>query len=218
MELGVLGGTFNPVHLGHLRAAEEVREALGLDRVLFIPAKIPPHKGGVRIAPPEVRFELVRDALAGNPHFEVSDLELGREGPSYSVDTLEDLRRGMACRDRLWFLLGADAFREIHTWHRYAELFALADIAVMRRPPLGSDPAPPPDLSGQFSRSDSGLRHVSGREVRFVAVTLLDISSTRIRAALSEGRSVRYLVPEPVREKLETLGREHSDWFAGSDE
>ena len=218
MKLGILGGTFNPVHLGHLRAAEEVREALGIDRILFIPAKLPPHKGAARIAPPEIRLELVRDALAGTPYFEVSDLELRREGPSYSAETLEQLRRRMAPGDRLWFLVGADAFREIHTWHRYPELFALADIAVMRRPPRGPDPAPPPDLSDQFSPSETGLRHVSGREVRFVPVTLLDISSTRIRGALSEGRSVRYLVPESVREKLETLGREHPEWFSGSDE
>jgi nicotinate-nucleotide adenylyltransferase len=218
LKLGVLGGTFNPIHLGHLRAAEEVREAVGIDRVLFIPAKVPPHKGAAGIAPPEVRFELVRDAVAGNSCFDVSDLELRREGPSFSVNTLAHLRAHMAPGDRLWFLLGSDAFREIHTWHRYPELFALADIAVMRRPPGGADPVPPRDLRELFSPSEGGFRHVSGHEVRFVPVTLLDISSTRIRGALIEGRSVRYLVPEPVRQRLEALGREHPEWFAGSDE
>jgi nicotinate-nucleotide adenylyltransferase len=134
------------------------------------------------------------------------------------VDTLTQLRRSVNPGDRLWFLLGADAFRDIHTWHRYPELFPLADFAVMRRPPNNSLLAPPPRISDQFTPSDNGFRHASGREVRFVPVTLLDISSTRIRRALAEGRSVRYLVSEAVRERLETLSRDHPEWFAGSEE
>lgn len=216
MELGIFGGTFHPVHLGHLRAAEEVREALGLGRVLFVPAKLPPHKDARAVAPPEVRLDLVRRAVEGNPAFGVSDLELRREGPSYSVDTLREIRAGLAPGDRLWFLVGSDAFREIHTWHRYPELFALADLAVMRRPPQAAPPQPPPALAAEFSPVPGGLRHRSGRQVCFVPVTLLDVSATAIRRALVEGRSVRYLVPEAVRGELERLGRTHPHWFSGS--
>lgn len=213
MELGIFGGTFHPVHLGHLRAAEEVREALGLARVLFVPAKLPPHKDARAVAPSEVRLDLVRRAVAGNGAFAVSDLELGRGGLSYSVDTLRELRDGLAPGDRLWFLVGSDAFREIHTWFRYPEIFTLADLAVMSRPPEAAPPPPPSALAGDFTPFPGGLLHRSGREVRFVPVTLLDISGTAIRRALVEGRSVRYLVPEEVRGELERLGREHPHWF-----
>lgn len=201
MNVGVFGGTFDPIHLGHLRVAEEVGEALGLDRVLFMPARLPPHKTGVEI-PPEMRLEMVRRAVAPNDRFEASDLELRREGPSYSVVTLKELRRTLSPGDRLWFLLGEDAFREIHTWHRFPEIFEEADLAVMRRPPGAGELRPPASLAWEFRPTESGFRHRSGREVRFVPVTLLDISSTRIRRDLEEGRSVRYLVPDSVLECL----------------
>jgi len=216
LSLGVFGGTFNPVHLGHLRAAEEVREALALERVLFVPAKIPPHKPGKGIAPPEVRLDLVRRAAHGNPWFEVSDRELRRSGPSYSVDTLTGLRREAGPGARLWFLVGADAYREIHTWHRYPELFRLADVAVMHRPPDPGPRSPPAGLEADFEPAPAGFRHRSGREVRFVSITLLDISSTAVRQALAGGRSVRYLVPDTVREELERLAAQRPTWFAGS--
>jgi nicotinate-nucleotide adenylyltransferase len=203
LKVGVFGGTFDPIHLGHLRVAEEVREALGLERVLFVPASIPPHKMQAAVAPPPLRLEMVRRAVVGNPRFEVSGVELEREGPSYSIDTLRELRGGLGPRDRLWFILGEDAFRDIHTWHRFSELFSEVDLAVMRRPPHGlRELAPPASLAGEFQALPSGFRHRSGREIRSVPVTLLDISSTRIREALAVGRSVRYLVPEPVLDLL----------------
>lgn len=215
MQLGVLGGTFDPIHLGHLRVAEEAREALGLDRVLFLPARIPPHKVSRRVTPPVVRLELVQRAVANNPGFAASDLELNRAGPSYSVDTLAELRRGLGPDDRLWFLLGEDAFREVHTWHSYAELFHLADIGVLRRPPAGAPP-PPPDGAGSFTPIPGGYRHDGGREVRFIDVTLLDISSTRVRQALAAGRSVRYLVPESIWPSLAEWRQDHPEWFVES--
>jgi len=205
------------VHLGHLRAAEEVREGLGLDRVLFVPAKIPPHKPGRGIAPSEVRLDLVRRAVSANPGFGVSDLELRRPGPSYSVDTLADLGAEAEPGGRLWFLLGADAYREIHTWNRFPDLFRLADVAVMRRPPDAECESPPRGLEGEFVPTGSGFRHRSGREIRFVPVTLLDISSTAVRQALSAGRSVRYLVPEVLLGELVRLAAQNPEWFAGSD-
>ncbi|MDF1553324.1 MAG: nicotinate-nucleotide adenylyltransferase [Deferrisomatales bacterium] len=214
MQLGVLGGTFDPVHLGHLRAAEEAREALGLDRVLFLPARTPPHKVSRRITPSAARLELVQRAVADNPGFAASDLEVNRDGPSYSVDTLAELRRDLGPDDRLWFLLGEDAFREVHTWHNYPELFRLADIGVLRRPPTGAPP--PPGGAGPFTPTPVGYRHGGGREVRFIDVTLLDISSTRVRRALAAGRSVRYLVPEPIWPVLTEWRRDHPEWFAES--
>ncbi len=209
VKLGVFGGTFHPVHLGHLRAAEEVREALGLERVLFVPAKIPPHKEAGGIAPPEQRLEMVRRAVADNPRFEVSDLELRRSGPSYSIDTLQALRSELGARAELWFLLGSDAFREIDTWHRYPEIFAVADLAVMSRPPHPGRSAAPKGMAEFLTPTDGGYRHVAGRQVRFVPVTLLDISSTEIRRALAEGRSVRYLVPDAVLPELQRSGPPH---------
>jgi nicotinate-nucleotide adenylyltransferase len=204
VNVGVLGGTFNPIHLGHLRVAEEARQALALDRVVFVPSRIPPHKAAAEVAPPEVRLAMVRRAVETNPLFEVSELEFDREGPSYSVVTLRELRRTLAPADRLWFLMGEDAFRDIHTWHRFPELFEQADIAVLRRPPAAGELKPPPSLAWDFAPAESGFRHRSGREVRFVPVTLLDISSTRIRKDLAEGRSVRYLVPDRVLACLTT--------------
>lgn len=215
MELGAFGGTFNPVHLGHLRAAEEVAEALGLTRLLFLPARVPPHKAGAGLLPAATRLELLGRAVADNPRFEVSDLELRRSGPSYSVDTLTELRRGLGPGDRLWFLVGADAFRELHTWHRFPEVFGLADLAVMRRPPDTAPLAPPTALVGEFAPSPDGYRHASGREIRFVPVTLFDISSTQVRRALGRGSSIRYLVPDVLREPLEALARAHPPWLGG---
>ncbi|WP_084318616.1 nicotinate-nucleotide adenylyltransferase [Deferrisoma camini] len=214
--VGVFGGTFNPVHLGHLRAAEEVADALGLERVWFVPARVPPHKGAESLAPAEARWGWLRESVAGNPRFGVSDRELRRAGPSYTVDTLAEFRREMGRDQRLWFLMGADAFREIHTWHRYPELFALADLAVMRRPPDEGPLLPPPALREEFEPTAHGYRHASGREVRVVRVTPLEISSSTIRALLAQGRSVRYLVAEPVRASLERAASQHPEWFRGS--
>lgn len=212
----MFGGTFNPVHLGHLRAAEEVREALSLDRVLFVPARVPPHKGGEPVAPAEVRLELVARAVEGNPGFGVSDAELRREGPSYSVDTLAQMGGAAGPGGELWFLMGADAYREVHTWHRYEDLFGLANVAVMRRPPEDGPLPPPLGMAERFRPSAGGFRHGSGREVRFVDITLLDVSSTQVRRALARGRSVRYLVPEAIRPSLEALVRDNPHWFAES--
>jgi len=201
--LGLFGGTFDPIHLGHLRVAEEAVDALGLDRMLFVPARIPPHKRRHDLSDPARRLALVRAAIRGNPRFGVSGMELTRAGPSYTVETLKALRRGKRAPERLWFLLGCDAFREIGTWHRYEEIFALADLAVLRRPPDDALPPPPDALAAKLLPTKEGYRHrESGREVRFLSVTNLDISSSAIRSALAEGRSIRYLVPEAVRRAL----------------
>ncbi len=213
----MFGGTFNPVHLGHLRAAEEVREALGLGRVWFVPSRIPPHKTSHGILPPEVRMGWVERAVAGNPGFAVSSVELERDGPSYSVDTLGELARQAGPGRRLWFLLGVDAFLEIHTWHRVDDLLSQVNLAVMRRPPHDGPVQPPGPLRDVLRPVPGGFRHRSGTEVRFVPVTRLDISASRVRAALAAGRSVRYLVPESVRQAIEAWRDEHPNWPARSE-
>jgi nicotinate-nucleotide adenylyltransferase len=211
--LGVVGGTFNPIHLAHLRVAEEVREALGLDRILLIPSADPPHKGA-GLAPAEQRLEMARLAAASNPRFEVLPLELGRTGPSFTVDTLGQLGRERP-GDRLWFVIGSDAFAELDTWYRPEALFELASFAVVRRP--GHDGRPlgallPPRLAGLFEMTADALIHASGHEVREIPISQLDISATDIRRRIARGASIRYLVPDAVREYIEkhALYREDS--------
>lgn len=194
-KLGVFGGTFDPVHLGHLRPVEEVAEALRLDRVLFVLSARPPHKGGKTDAPAEDRWRMLQLALEDNPRFVPSDLELRRPGPSYAVDTLEYLMGEH--RGDLYFILGEDAFREIETWKDYKKLLGLCHLAVMRRTEE--------DL--EYLLTTLGYKRFSpgvylGGNKKFVfltPVTPLEVSATMVRDLVRTGRSIRYLVPEPVR-------------------
>lgn len=207
---GVFGGTFNPVHLAHLRAAEEVVEALGLRRMLFVPSAGPPHKpagGDDPIAPAELRLAWLREAVAGNPRFEVDALEIERGGTSYSVDTLRALSARLA-PERPVFVIGWDAFLEIDTWREPAALFALADFAVMTRPPVSGASlhgSLPSCLRDAVRVADDGrsAAHAAGEGwIRLVPVTPLDVSASEIRRRLREGRSVRYLLPERVHDAV----------------
>jgi nicotinate-nucleotide adenylyltransferase len=184
VSLGILGGTFDPIHLAHLRIAEEVREALALARVLFVPAADPPWKRAA--ASFADRLEMVRLAVAAHPAFEASDLEGGRPGPSYTVETLEELQRRLPDQ-RLWFIVGADAFAEIDRWHHAERLFELAAFAVVERPGCeGVGVAVPP-----------------GAEVRRVRVPLLEISASDLRRRVARGASLRYLAPDAVIDYIE---------------
>jgi nicotinate-nucleotide adenylyltransferase len=205
---GVFGGTFNPVHLAHLCLAEAAREALGLSRVCFVPAAVPPlkHRG---LAAASERLEMVRLATASNAAFEALDLELERPGPSYSVDTLRELQG----RAPLWFLIGSDALRELDLWHRPDELLGLASLGVVCRP--GSE-GPllellPERFRGQFREGERGLEHESGREVRAIPFSALEISASEIRARRASGRSIRYLVPDAVLDYIEKHGLYRED-------
>jgi len=202
LRAGLFGGTFNPIHLGHLRAAEEICEALTLDRMVFIPANIPPHKEGHELAAPTVRERCVAAAISENPLFELSRVELDREGPSYSIDTIKHFVAEYSGAE-LWFIVGEDAFAEIGSWYQFKELFSLVNIAVMSRPPGIKAHILPSIMEEEFFAEEWGYIHSSGNAVRFVSVTPLDISSTAIREAIRAGRSIRYLVPETVREILE---------------
>ena len=215
--IGILGGTFDPVHVAHLRVAEEAREALALDRILFVPAATPPHKSGHRISPAADRLAMLRLAVAGNPRFRVSPMEIERRGRSYSIDTLRTLRAQLPAATRITFLVGLDQFREIGTWKEYGDLFALADFAVLSRPSyrLTSPRALLPvavrsDFCYQSDRRT--LLHESGNRVLFLNVTALEISATDIRRRASQGQSIRYLVPGGV----ERYVRERALYARGS--
>lgn len=210
--VGLFGGTFNPIHLGHLRAAEEVAEALGLDRVAFIPSNVPPHKrerDGDPIASAALRLAWVEGALAGNPRFGIDRVELDRSGPSYLVDTLTAIRARDPEGPPPVFIVGEDAFAEMGDWRSPRELFALADFAVMTRPPgrlLDLAARIPAAVRDQFRfESEGQIAHhrTQGTRIDRVAITALDISSSRIREHCREGRSIRYLVPESIRASIE---------------
>ncbi|NLI80555.1 MAG: nicotinate (nicotinamide) nucleotide adenylyltransferase [Deltaproteobacteria bacterium] len=203
--IGVLGGTFDPVHIGHLRIGEEVAELLGLDIVLFIPSAAPPHKDGQEVAPFAHRWEMLRMALNGNPRFQLSDIERRMPGKSYSVLTLRKLREEFKGNGRCFFLVGLDAFLELHTWWRFQELFRLASLVVLPRP--GFDPAfiegfLTREVSREYTRQGEGtvFVHPSLLPVRCLSCTELGVSSTQIRRLVRQGRSIRYLVvPEVMR-------------------
>jgi len=205
--IGIFGGTFNPIHLGHLRAAEEVREQLDLARVLLVPAAEPPHKAGSRtdpIAPAALRLAWVRAAVADNPGLGVDALEVERGGPSYTIDTVRAIAARTAPEPPV-FVIGCDAFALLPTWREPEALLALASFAVLTRPPAqaGALSAWLPDpLRAAFELEPGGrvARHrKSPTWVRAVEIQALDISASDVRERIRKGRSVRYLVPEPVR-------------------
>lgn len=189
--VGILGGTFDPVHYGHLVIAEQVREALSLDRVLFVPAAIPPHKIGLSITPAEDRAALVELAIAGNPSFAVSRIELERDGPSYTADTLQALaaeaaRQGVA-RD-LFFILSTEALAGMQSWHDPDRILSLCRLAVVPRP--GTPLPTTSELAARFGDQ-------AGRIVSVETVPLAH-SASAVRARAAAGRSIRYLVPPAV--------------------
>lgn len=210
--IGVLGGTFDPIHLGHLRAAEEVAEALELERVLLVPSAQPPHKSRDRgsLAPGAQRLAWVEAACAGNPRLLACDLEVMRGGASYTVDTLRALAPSGAAA-RPVFIIGSDAFAELGSWREPKQLFALADFAVMARPGTPgclADWIPEP-LRGDFELEpggDAALHRATGGSLRAVPIPALAISSSEIRERVRRGRSIRYLVPEAVRRDIEASG------------
>ena len=199
--IGIFGGTFDPIHFGHLRLAEEMALALGLSRVLFVPAGQPPHRESPRIAALH-RLEMVRCAIAGNSFFAVDAREVQREQPSYTVDTLTSLRDELGSEQPLWLLLGADAFLGLASWHHWQQLFELANIAVVTRPGarlLQPDAMQEPLKSEVLKRqvADHSAARPAG-SVWFQQMTPLEISATAIRNILSQQGSVRYLLPDAV--------------------
>jgi nicotinate-nucleotide adenylyltransferase len=202
--LGLFGGTFNPMHYGHLRTAEEVAEALKLSQLWFIPAALPPHKASEGITSFQTRLTMARLAVGRHGVLKVSDLEGRRPGKSYTIQTLRILREEFGEEAELYYILGLDAILEIQTWKDYRELFTLCHFAVLDRP--GYDRTHLGEFLQREVHKDfqplpdgSGFQHPSGRRVLFLETTLLDISATQIRQLVRDGRSVRYLLPGAVR-------------------
>jgi nicotinate-nucleotide adenylyltransferase len=196
--VGVLGGSFDPVHVGHLRAALDACEALSLAEVRLVPSATPPHRPPPR-APAAERCALLAAAIAGEPRLVVDDRELRRAGPSYTFDTLAELRAELGARRPLVLLLGADAFAGLATWHRWRELFGLAHLAHLARPgaaaPVGELAA---EVAARRVADPAALAAAPGGAVIALAGTALEVSSSDLRARLARGASVRYLVPDGI--------------------
>jgi nicotinate-nucleotide adenylyltransferase len=186
VKVGIMGGTFDPIHLGHLRAAENAREGLSLDEVRFLPAQVPPHRPAP-VSSARDRFAMVALATALHPRFVADDLELQREGPSYTVDTIARLRDERP-GDEVVLVVGSDTLPELATWKDHERLLRMCTVAVVTRPEDGRPEGTGPD----------GVRHVPGPG--------LAVSATEIRRRVKEGHSIRYLVPETVADYIAKRG------------
>lgn len=208
--IGILGGTFNPIHFGHLRMAQELGEGLDLAEVRLIPAGTPPHRDPPQVSAQQ-RLDMVRLGLGGNPLLRLDEREILKQTPCYTLETLAELRRELGWERPLCLLMGADAFWGLPTWYHWRELFDLAHIVVAHRPGFaGEDPSAgfPSELHEELEkrqRQDVKALHQSpsGMIVNH-PVTALDISSTRIRALLRQGLSPRYLLPAAVHAYIST--------------
>lgn len=213
--VGIMGGTFDPVHLGHLRTAQEAIEMLNLDSLLFIPAAFPPHKPGRQIVAFEHRYRMLELAIQDNPCFQLSDIERKLPGKSYTAITLQKLQEEARGETEFFFLVGLDAFREIDTWWHFRDLFQLARMVILKRPGYSEE-----DVGEFLSRcvspdfcmcnDGSCFVHPDLLPVYYLDNTRIGISSTQIRLLVAQGRSIRYLVPPDVvgyiqKEKLYQL-------------
>ncbi len=202
MRIGLLGGSFNPVHNAHLRIAGEAQDACLLDRVIFIPAADPPHKPVAGDVSFKRRSTMVSMAIAGRPGFEMSTVEAERGGKSYSIDTIRIFRE-LYPEDELFFIIGGDSFLEIGTWHRYREIFRVCNLIVVERPGcriINPVDALPDAVRGEFTiESGTGrLMHLSGTTICFVTGSPLELSSTEIRRLAAAGTDITRYVPSDV--------------------
>ena len=203
MRIGLFGGSFNPVHWGHLRAAEEIRELYNLKQVIFIPTNISPHKSARELIDAKHRLHMLNLAIKTNPCFVASDLELQRCGESYSVETISYFKKTASEEVIPFFIVGLDAFLEISTWKDFRALFSLCNFIVMTRPGYEvsvKDQLIPKEIVSEFTYLPDEKRfiHESQFSTYVTEITALDISSHAIRSFIKTGRSVKYLVPETV--------------------
>ena len=205
--LGIFGGTFDPVHFGHLRLAEEAIGQLGLNGVRWIPAGQPPHRGTPEVTARQ-RLEMVLRSTEKNARFSVDPAEVEADAPSYTVHTLERLRTELGAGQSLVLLVGADAFAGLSTWHRWRDIFSLAHIAISHRPGFPVEVGSlPHELATEFNDrrllDTSGLREMPAGGVATFAMTQLAISATQIRKLLANGLSARYLLPDTVLDYID---------------
>jgi nicotinate-nucleotide adenylyltransferase len=214
MHIGILGGTFNPIHYGHLRIAEELREACHIEKIVFVPSYLPPHKEDIDLVSSQDRLEMVNLAIEENPYFDVSDVEVRREGLSYLIETLKELNSFYGSGALLSFIVGIDAFLEISTWKDYKQLFEHSNFIITGR--LGYDKQQlnevlPAAISKSIFWVGGENRHLfSGSRLSsksfsivYVETTHLDISSSMIRKKIKENKSIKYLLPPEVEDYIE---------------
>ena len=201
LRLGLFGGTFNPIHIGHQQAAFEVLTQFDLNRIYFIPSALPPHKSERALATAADRFEMVRLAIADQPLFSVSDAELQRPGPSYTIDTIEHFKTQIAAEGRIYFILGIDAFLEINAWKSFYSLLEQSAFIVMSRPQSGADidhlasavasfTQQHISVDYQWNRTRSALMNPCYQPIHLAHITPVDIASSRIRRMLREGEDI----------------------------
>lgn len=195
MRVGILGGTFDPIHIGHLAAAEEVRVRLALERVIFVPAGLPPHKLHLDVTPTEHRLKMVQLAIADNPHFTLSRVDIDRFGPSYTVDTVELLRDEYGPEAELYFIMGSDSLAELLIWHQPERLIRLCRVVALTRPGHRVD----------LEELDHLLPGAIAR-VQLLDMPLLQISGTDLQRRVRMGLSIKYLVPPAVEAYIRQHG------------
>lgn len=207
-KVGLFGGTFDPVHMGHLRAAEEIRECFGLDEVYFIPSALPPHKQSSHVTPPEHRLEMLRLAIDSNAHFDICDYEIKRQSTSYTIETLRYLTQTHPERD-YYFIVGHELFAEIESWREYHKLFSLSNFIVMTRPGFSNNESDelPLALKNDFSyanREENVRIYINNKDktIAFTHIRGFEISSTEVRHLAAAGKSIKYLVPEQVEDYI----------------
>ena len=218
MRIGLFGGTFNPVHFGHLRAALEVKEGFELDEVILIPAALPPHKLPGEVADAADRLHMLNLALENTSGLTLSDVELKRSGPSYTIDTVQYFNSTLPAESWIYLIMGLDAFLEFDTWKSYEALLRQVPIVIINRPRSGSgadglrwkilEDYLTSKISADyaFSASEDAFRAKNRQPVYVYEVTALDISSTKVRKLVKEGRSIGYLVPQKVAEFINFKG------------
>ena len=210
MKLGILGGTFNPIHSGHLRVAEEIGEELGLTKVYIIPSGMPPHKEPYPLADFHHRLKMALLVSKISPLLEVWDIEGKRPGFSYSIETLKAFHSYFGSGLELFFIIGMDAFIEIKTWKEYQNLFNFASFVVINRPGYNKEKLSPfldsLNVGFRWDKKRKCFCHPSGNVLLEKDTTLMDISATRIREMVAKKKSIRFLVPEVIREYIEKVG------------
>ncbi len=197
MRIGIFGGTFNPVHIGHLRPVEEARIYFNLNKVIFIPAKIPPHKNINNVVSPFERLKILKLAVEDNPFFEVSDIELHFEGKSFTYNTLIKLTQ-LFHLDDLYLIIGKDSFYSFKTWHRWNEILKMVNLIVLNRKISEKDY--PDELefakSLGYNRKENFYENSYNKTLQFFNNSIIEVSSTKIRENFKSGISNRYLIPE----------------------
>jgi len=216
--IGLFGGTFNPIHLGHVQVVQEVKKGFGLGKIFIIPSALPPHKERDGLVGAGDRIEMIRLAFSNHPDFAVSDVELKRSGPSYTIDTVRHFKSILAEDTELYLIMGLDAFLEIDTWKSYKDLFLMIPFIVMSRSTVGEDGTvfgwkPVEDYlksriseGYNISTSQSSYIHEEKRPVFVFDVTPVDISSTKIRKLVKRKSTIKSLVPELVEDFIKTKG------------